>query len=86
MEEIYFFVGHSTTQTLEKLYGLHLKTVNLNCQICSQGEEQTNNKHNSEFCVLLKYHKYKHFSIILGTENMNCAQKCHNLKKDNKQI
>lgn len=77
MEEIYFLVGHSSIQTLEKWYGLHLKRVNLNCPICSLGEKQNNNKHNSEFCVLLKYHKYKHFSIMLGAENVNCAQKCH---------
>lgn len=61
--------------------------MNLNLQICSQGEEQNNKKHNHEFCVLSKYHKHKHFFIILDIENMNCAQNCHSLKKNhNKTI
>lgn len=59
--------------------------MNLNLQICSQGEEQNNNKNNHEFCVLSKYHKYKHFFIILDIENMNCAQNCHSLKKKTQQ-
>lgn len=74
MEEIYFLVGHSTTQTLENWYGVYFEESELYIQICSWGEEQSNNKHNSEFCVLSKYHKYRHFSIMLDTENMNCAQ------------